>query len=465
MTIRSTTTGRQPRAACSCVARRQRYGAERRCGAARRVWIPRLAALAVLIAHMCFKAAAAHAVPLDQLIPGLFGGTLITTIQKSVADPRLAESQRLRFASQFNSLSAELATAHSQAPVPSASGAFRFAWDPELDTFVRSTQSLGDSVAERATTLGKYTGTFNVTYTHIHFDTMEGSSLSNLMFSQSAFSPAFVSQLTPLDQVRFGNNLIQSQLNMGLSFDTIFLTGAFGITDSIDVSMALSLSQAHMHATVTSNLIQNPAAKVQFPPGFFLEENNRLVAKSGTLCGFDPQQPNKPISARCATDGFDQTAFGTGDLFLRSKWHLYNTEYADLAVEGVLTIPTGNADNFLGFNDPTFTPLLIASKDFGRVSPHLNIGYAFRSGADVSQAECIAGADVRTTKWLTLAADFLGYFDDKRDGINDNVLQSAVGFRVNPFGKFVAGGTFQFPLNRDGIRADVIYSGEIEYTF
>jgi hypothetical protein len=428
-----------------------------------RGWIRPLLAVAVLVTYLCITAEVGCAVPLDQLIPGLFGGTLITTIAKSVPDPKEAESQRLRFASQFNSLSAELATAHSQAPVPSASGAFRFAWDPELDTFVRSTQSLGDSVAERASTLGRYTGTFNVAYTHIDFNTLEGTSLSNLTFSQSAFSPGFVSQLTPLDQQRFGNNLIQSQLNMGLSFDTVFFSGAFGITDSIDVSMALSVSRAHMHATVTSQIVQDPS--VRLPPGFFLEQNNRLVAQSGMLCGFDPQQPNKPISARCATDGFDQTAFGTGDLFLRSKWHFYDTEYADLAVEGILTIPTGNADDFLGFNDPTFTPLLIASKDFGPVSPHLNIGYAFRSGADVSQAEGIGGADVRATKWLTLAADFLGYFDDKRDGINDNVVQSAVGFRVNPFGKFVAGGTFQFPLNRDGLRADVIYTAEIEYTF
>jgi hypothetical protein len=416
----------------------------------------------VLVFGLGIKAGPVQAVPLDQRIPGLFGGTLITTIAKSVPDPRLAESQLLRFASQFDSLSAELAAAHSQAPIPSASGAFRFAWDPELDTFVRSTQSLGSGVAERAPTLGRYAGTFNVTYTHTDYDTLEGSSLNNLTFSQSAFSPTFLSQLTPLDQLRFGNDWIVSQLDMGLSFDTVFFSGAFGITDSIDVSMALSVSQARMHATVVST-IQKPTG--QSGNSFFLEENNRLVAKSGMLCGFDPQQPNKPISARCATDGFDASAFGTGDLFLRSKWHFYDTEYADLAVEGVLTIPTGNADNFLGFNDPTFTPLLIASKQFGAVSPHVNLGYAFRSGADVSQAECILGADVRATKWLTLAADFLGYFDDKRDGINDNVVQSAVGFKVNPFGKFVIGGTFQFPLNREGLRADVIYTGQIEYTY
>src|SRR4029079_6195176 len=103
-------------------------------------------------------------------------------------------------------------------------------------------------------------------------------------------------------------------------------------------------------------------------------------------------------------------------------------------------------DDFLGFRDPTFTPLLIASKTFGRVSPHINLGYAFRSSADVSQAQWIAGADVMATRWLTLAAEFLGYHDDKRDGINDDVLQSAVGMKVNPFGQFVFAGTLQFPL-------------------
>jgi hypothetical protein len=49
--------------------------------------------------------------------------------------------------------------------------------------------------------------------------------------------------------------------------------------------------------------------------------------------------------------------------------------------------------------------------------------------------------------------------------VNDDVLQSAVGFKVNPFGNLVIAGTFQFPLNRDGLRADVIYSGQAEYTF
>ena len=405
--------------------------------------------LGVTVACGLLGTATAFAVPLNQRIPGLFGGLLNVSI-----NPEVREGEPLHFADQFRSLSADLAAARSQAPIPSASGAFRFAWDNDLDTFVRSTQSLGPSLAERAQTLGRHIATLSVAYTHISFDTFEGRSLNQLSFSQSALSQELKDSLGPTEQ-KYKDDLLRTQLNLGLSFDILFFTAAYGITDTLDVSMALSVNQAHMQATAVAT-IQNPDGS----PGdsFFPHKTGGVLdGPGGRLCGTGTLQ--------CAMDSFDASAFGTGDLFLRGKWHVADFTYADLAVAGVLTLPTGNADDFLGFHDPTFTPWLIASKSFGRFSPHLNLGYAFRSGQDVSQAQWIAGADVRTTSWLTLAADFLGYHDDKRDGINDDVLQSAVGFKLNPFGQWVIAGNFQFPLNRDGLRANVIYTGQIEYTF
>jgi hypothetical protein len=389
---------------------------------------------------------AAAAQSLDQRIPGLFGGLLNTTIVN-----RLRDGQPLQFSEQFRTLSADLAAARSQAPIPSASGAFRFEWDNELDTFVRSPQSLGSGLAERAQTLGRHTATLGVSYTHIDFNTLEGQPLSGLTFSQGALSQTVVDHLGSLD-ARFKDDLLRTRLNLGFNFDLLFLTAAYGITDTVDVSVALSINRAQMHATAQTT-IENPDGS----PGdvlFLTDGRGQLAAPSGRLC--------TPGDLHCATDGFSSTAVGTGDLFLRSKWHFADTDYADLAVAGVLTLPTGNADNFLGFHDPTFTPWLIASKTFDRVSPHLNLGYAFRSGTDVSQGQWIAGADVRTFSWLTLAGD---YHDYKRDGVNDDVIQSAVGFKLNPFGQFVLAGTLQFPVNRDGLRADVIYTGQVEYTY
>jgi len=233
----------------------------------------------------------------------------------------------------------------------------------------------------------------------------------------------------------------------------LFFTAAYGITDDIDVSIALSVNQARMKATATSIITPSGFDHTSF----LTNAAGQLDAPSGHLCSRAPYQ--------CATDSFDDSAFGTGDLFLRGKWHLADTRVADLAVSGVLTLPTGNADDLLGFHDVTFTPWFIASQTLGRVSPHLNLGYAFRGGKDVSQAQWITGADVLAVKWLTLSGDFLGFHDDKRDGINDDILQFAAGFKVNPFAQFVLSGNFQFPLNRDGLRADVIYTGQLEWTF
>jgi hypothetical protein len=385
--------------------------------------------------------AAAGAEPLNRRIPDLFGGALMTSI-----DPlNSTDAQTPLVATRFRELSAALAAARSQAPVPSASGAFSFEWDPDLDTFVRYRQSLGSGLAERAQTLGRHTATLSVSYTHIDFDTLEGDRLDRLQSVQPPFSESFLKQLPLADQMRAQDNVLRTNLSFGFGFDLLFFTAAYGVTDSLDVSMALSVNLARMRAAAVAT-IDDPSGN----GGAFFTVNQKGVDKANFL------------SAR---DGFSASAFGTGDLFLRSKWHVYDTEFADFAVAGVLTLPTGNADDFLGFYDPTFTPWLIASKTFGRVSPHLNLGYAFRSGRDVSQAEWIAGADLRTYNWLTLAADFLGYHDDKRDGINDDVLQSAIGVKLNPFGQVIFAGNLQFPLNRDGLRADVIYTGQMEYTF
>jgi len=409
----------------------------------------RFIAAVLLTGLALFRCAAGYAQPLDQRISALFGGVFATSIS-----PRdVIDAQRPRVADRFRELNAALAAARSQAPVPSASGAFQFYWNPQFDSFVRAEESLGSNIAERAHTLGLHVVTLSVSYTRVDFDTLEGDHLDRLRSVQPALSQGFLNQLPLQDRTRASDDLLETHLNMSFGFDLIFFSAAFGLTDSIDVSAALAVNRARMRA--------GAQAMIQDPHGdggatFTIAQKGVIVGGSG-VCSTD---------FRCAQDSFDASAFGTGDLFLRTKWHVGDTAFADLAVAGTLTVPTGNADDLLGFHNPTLMPWLIASKTFGRVSPHLNLGYALRGGQDApSQAQWIAGADLRTWDWLTLAADFVGFHDDKRDGVNDDVLQSAVGFKVNPFGNLVIAGTFQFPLNRDGLRADVIYSGQAEYTF
>jgi hypothetical protein len=400
----------------------------------------------------------AQGIPLDQRLPSLFGGSLNTSVNRFSAN----DAQRVLLADRLQPLSSALAVARSQAPIPSASGAFRFAWDAEIDTFVRSDQSLGSGVAERAQTLGRGAGIVSMAYTHIDFDSFEGQPLSNLQSNQRAFSDAYLNRLnlSQSERAKFADDRLQTRLNLGLTLDQVFLTAAIGLADSLDMSMALSINRIHMQAAAAAEIVDPP-------PNDGTDKGNGTgqfaTNQRGVIVGGGAGACSTPF--HCASDGFSATAWGTGDLFLRGKWHFADTQFADLAVAGVLTLPTGNADDFLGFHDPTFTPWLIASKPFGRLSPHLNLGYAFRSEEDVSQAQWIAGADLMAFTWLTLNSDFLGFHDTNSTQTNDNVIQSAVGFKLNPFGQFVLAGTFQFPLNSDGLRADVIYTGQVEWTF
>jgi len=344
--------------------------------------------------------------------------------------------------------------ARSQVPIPSSSGAFSYAWDTELDTFVRFEQSLGSIFAERAQTLGQGRFTIGFSYQHVSFDTLDGDSLSNIRSQQPAFTAEYLATLTPEEQRIFGRDVIDTQLDFTFSYDLFYLTAAYGLTENIDVSMALSINRAYLsgHAlAMTIDPMPSPGEDV----GKFTFDQQGVITDTGT-------GPVCSLPFRCAQDSFSGTAIGTGDVYLRGKWHFYDTRFADLAAAAILTVPTGNADNFLGFHGPTLTPWLIASKVFGPVSPHVNLGYSIRGSQDVSQFQWIAGADYRATRWLTLGADFLGYHDDEGD---NDVVQSSIGFKANPVGGLVLSIGFQFPVNRDGLRADVIYTGQADYNF
>lgn len=427
---------------CDTTLARRRPPNRARCGSrAFSCWL----ALALCVA---LGASGARAASLDDRIPQLFGGVFRTSITPFA----FQDVQQPRVADRFRTLSAALAAARAQVPPPSATGAFRFEFDEESEGYVRRPQSLGPSVAERATTLGRGTWALSFSYTRIDFDRLEGDSLRNLRSSQPALSASFLEQLPEEDRVRAADDILATQLDLRFGFDLWFLTAAYGLTDNIDVSLSLSVARARMRANAVARMID--------PNGdggaFFTVDQKGVVVENLGDC---------PGEFLCARDSFDASAFGTGDLYLRGKWHVPQADWADLAVIGVLTLPTGNASDFLGFHSPTFTPWLVASRPFGRFTPHLNLGYAFRSGKDVSQAQWIAGADVLLHPSLTVAVDFLGFHDDRRDGINDDIFQSAFGIKWNPFGQLVASANVQIPLNGAGLRADWIPSFQLEFVY
>ena len=222
-----------------------------------------------------------------------------------------------------------------------------------------------------------------------------------------------------------------SEIALEASTETLAVFGHVGVLDNLDVGVLVPYIRLTLNGT--SQIFTDAAGEVQ-----------RVLLSSST------------------------SGFGDVALFTKYKFAQFGPPPAvgagpngALAVAGTFRLPTGSEEELRGLGVGRAQVAFIGSAAFGRFSPHVNVGYAIRSDTDVSQFQWIAGADLLTTRWLTLVADFLGYYDH----INDNVVQSAIGFKANPIGGLVASVGFQFPVNRDGLRADVIYTGQLEYNF
>ena len=85
----------------------------------------------------------------------------------------------------------------------------------------------------------------------------------------------------------------------------------------------------------------------------------------------------------------------------------------------ILRLPTGDELDLLGTGATQFTLTFIGSGRYGKVAPHVNVGYTFSSGisdeaednfvvAPSDEFDFTFGADIAVKPRLTVAADFIG---------------------------------------------------------
>ncbi len=341
----------------------------------------------------------------------------------------------------------------SQLPVPAASAGYTYEFDEELDLWLRTSESLGPLFTQRAQTLGAGKFAVSASYSFVHFDTFFKTP-TNRVVSISPVGQQILAETPAGNQFpQIADDVIELKLNFDVDVHNVFFFLSYGITDKWDAQLAVPLVAIRFQGDAT--------AKIKDPNG------DSSVDGSLSRVEFDPNNQGfrDPLTLQ---EFFDEDTVGIGDIYLRTKYHFLSARqyYVDLAAVGTLTIPTGGSDNFRGFEDPTFTPQLIVSRNLPFVAPHLNVGYSFRSRDDGSQVNWAAGADLRVASWLTLTPDFLGLHDtDTSAPVKTDIYQYSMGFKVNPWRQLVLAANFQFPLNRDGLRANVIYTGQIEYTF
>ena len=384
---------------------------------------------------------------LRDTVTNLYGGDGITLAPPTMGRPHVAH---------FNASSLQGLDALNEALAPNLnnlalnSTVTGFTFDIERGVPVRSTESLGPLLAERATTIGAKKLNVVFSFTRLDFTTFEGRGLDeqSLTFIHGDVCPTGGDgKLGPppgfcdfeLDQIRVG-------LDLEIEQDVFALIATYGVTRYWDVGIVLPIVHTRIDVVANATVIDNSP-----PPA----ANPHI---------FDPAAGG---DARISTGGGDAT--GLGDLIIRSKYNFLrkHSVWPDLAIRGDIKFETGDEDDLLGTGDTRFQGLLIASKTVGPVTPHVNFGgQVSDSDSNQNNVRYIAGFDTSPNPHLTFALDVLGQWQPSGDDIGDHIVDLAPQVKWNVFGTFVINGFVLLPLNKnEGLRTDYTWSVGTEYFF
>jgi hypothetical protein len=338
---------------------------------------------------------------------------------------------------------------------------------------VPTSSSFGPIFAERAQTVGR--GRFNAgaNVTHVAFSQLRGVPTSDLQLT-------FVHQNVdfPNCSVVFGGNcaeygiplfehdVIDLNLDMNIRANIFALYGTFGVTDWLDLSVAVPVVSLSLDGRSSARIVPATGIPVQH---FF----------AGT-----PENP--VLQANSDSRG---TASGIGDVAVRVKAQFLRGSGLDMAVLGEARAPTGRTEDFMGTGEWGWRGLFIASGEFGGFSPHTNFGYVRRGGVGATDLfEGVLGFDQQMAPWATLAVDVLGLFAIGSGGIEfaaepvimthpyrqevrvtnipnmrDNQVNGSLGFKFRTPGGVMLITNALVPLNRGGLRPDWVGTFGLEY--
>jgi hypothetical protein len=365
-------------------------------------------------------------------------------------DPRFA---RLGLAPLGPALANTVASTY---PVASASASVVYAYDPALDTLERRPGGLGPILGERAETVGRRRFNLGLTYSYVHPTTINGDDLDDLVNRRSVdgqflFFP--VPGGTVLKDGRVTEVLpVRTTVDIDVRAHIVSPSVTYGITADLDVNLTLPIVHTALDLTADTEVPDPRWPTFMLPPG----------------------SPLATTDVRSA----DASSTGVGDLLLRAKYLIRRGAPVDLAAGVGLSLPTGNDDDFQGTGTTRVLPGLIASRTLaGRVELLANAGIDLNADdVDRSIVRWAAGATLTVRDGLALPVVFLGahelsaqsdpiavpfFFQIERNDLYD----ASVGLRWRFADAGVVSANALVPLNREGLRADVVPTAQVEYNF
>jgi hypothetical protein len=357
-------------------------------------------------------------------------------------------------------------------PIGSTSGGVTFHFEGGAP--VPTSTSAGPIFAERSQTLGRGRVLAGISRTGFRFATLRGVDMKNigLVFTHEnvdfeGCDAQFGGDCTLYGVPVLENDAIDFKLSMDLNVQVTSMYLTYGMSDRFDFGLVVPIVQAD-----------------------FVGESDAQVRPFGgtTVAHYFAGTPTNPVlSAHRQSLG---KAAGLGDIALRAKLNLRQMPRGGFAILLDGRFPTGSRQDLLGSGKFAGRVLAIFDSRFSDFSPHANVGYLHHAGTQQNDAVLATlGFDNRMAERVTLAADLVtelqvgdsklhlppvvNYEAPFRRTLNptnipeirDDLVNGSFGVKVTPATNTTLVLNTLFPLNRGGLRANLVYTAGIEYTF
>jgi hypothetical protein len=357
-------------------------------------------------------------------------------------------------------------------PVSATSGGSTFRFEGGVP--VRTSLSPGPVFGERALTLGRGRVFVGANVNRQHFESLRGVPLNGIQMTfthQNVTGPVCDSivgtSCTPYGVPTLENDVIAVRLALDLDMTVTSFFVSFGLLDRVDIGVVLPFVSTSLRGTSDAQI--------------------RPFGGTTAAHFFGGTSSNPQLSTSRFVEG---SASGIGDVAARVKILLTQSERATFAVLGDVRFPTGSENDLLGSGHLAARGLGILSARFGEFSPHTNFGFVLRSG-DLENNAVLAtvGFDHLMAPWATLAVDVVSEFQVGESKLRlpgtvtydapfrrtveptnlpttrDDQVNGSFGFKfaTGPGITVVANG--MWPLNRGGLRPNVLWTAGLEYNF
>ena len=369
-----------------------------------------------------------------------------------------------------------ISTSIGNVPIATTSGGVTFRFEGGIP--VKSSLSLGPIFAERAQTLGRGRAAVGFGHTAFRFSSLRGVPMDNisLIFThENVDFPGCSAANNNQDCAKMGvptleNEIMPFRLNLALDVAVTTLYATVGIFDRVDLGVVVPLVSTNLHGESNAQIIPfGPPPAVHFFGG----------------------TPDNPVLS--ATRTVDGSAFGLGDVAMRVKIGVRESETTGIALLGEARFGTGSPDDLLGSGAFSARGLAVISGRLDAFSPHVNVGYSYHARTPQrtwNDAVLLTGGfDQLVSDHVTLAADVVSELQVGQSAlqlpgpvtfdapyhrvidpttipnIRDDIFNGSLGARVVLWPAWTIVGNALVPLNRGGMRSSIVYTTGLELAF